>query len=203
MKWIKFFEEMLWDEPSYKKIENDDDDFTGDLNFREDLPLDENDMMMIDNLSKEFDFVYSKVSGKKIMITCYTDKFGNQMFIWKNDQDDEMYLFSEGGQIYEVDGRDSLEYLIRKSFEQSPPAQHIKFTVQELGLLKKLSRQLGADFKVPNKVNIFSKKFNSRLIIWKVRDDLYRMGFSQRVYSFQNMMELIKKIKELIGSGEI
>jgi hypothetical protein len=195
MKWIRTFEEMIWDEPSFKKVEYDD---FSDSPFPKDLSLDEKDMVMIDNLSKELDFIYSKAPNKRLLITCYSEKFGNQIMIWKNNADDEMYFFSESGQTYEVDGRDSLEHLIRESLKKSPAAPHIKFTVQELSLLKKLSREFGCDFKVPNKVSMFSKRFNSRFIIWKVSDNLYRLGFSQRVYSFQNLMELIKKIREFM-----
>jgi len=196
MKWIRTFEEMGWDEPSFKKLDYDD---FNDSPLPKDLSLDEKDMVMIDNLSKELDFIYSKATNKRLLITCYSKKFGNQIMIWKNNADDEMYFFSESGQTYEVDGRDSLEHLIRESLKKNPAAPHIKFTVQELSLLKKLSRQLGCDFKVPGKVNMFSKRFNSRFIIWKVSDNLYRLGFSQRVYSFQNLMELKKKIEEFIG----
>jgi len=195
MKWIRTFEEMIWDEPSYKKLDNDFDVFD-DSPLPKDLSLDEKDMVMINNLSKELDFVYSKM-GQRILITCFTDSYGKQMLVSKNNSDDEMYFLYDFSETYEVDGRDSLEHLIRKLLPSAAP--HIKFTVQELNLLKKLSIQLGADFKVPNKVSIFSKKFNSRLIIWKVSDNLYRMGFSQRVSSFQNIDELIKEIKELIG----
>lgn len=195
MKWIRTFEEMGWDEPSFKKLDYDD---FNDSPLPKDLSLDEKDMVMIDNLSKELDFIYTKAPNKRLLITYYSEKFGNQIMIWKNNADDEMYLFGESGQSYEVDGRDSLEHLIRTSLEKSPAAPHIKFTIQELSLLKKLSRQLGCDFKVPGKVNMFSKRFNSRFIIWKVSDNLYRMGFSQRVYSFQNIMELIKKIREFM-----
>jgi hypothetical protein len=193
MKWIKLFEELEWDEPSYKKMDND----FHDSPLPKDLSLEQKDLEMIDRLSKELDFIYSK-TDKKILITCYSDKFGKQLLVSKDNEDEEMYSLYDFQNNYEVDGRNSLEHLIRKLFEQSPPAQHIKFTVQELSLLKKLARQLGTDFKVPNKVSIFSKRFNSRFIIWKVRDDLYRMGFSQRVYSFQNIMELIKKIREIL-----
>jgi len=194
MKRIKKFEEMGWNDPSYKKLDDDDYD---NKPLPEQLSLDKKDLEMIDGLSKELDFIYTK-KGNQILIDFYSDTFGKQIIVTKPNEDDEMYNLYDFSDNYEVDGRDSLEYLIRKSLEKTPSAQHIKFTVQELSLLKKLSRQSGADFKVPSKVIIFSKRFNTKLVIWKVRNDLYRMGYMQRVLSFQNISELIKKIKELI-----
>jgi len=193
MKRIKLFEEMEWDEPSYKKQNWDE---IGPV--KKTLNLEVTDMELIDRLSKELDFIYSK-RGKQILITSYSDNYGKQLLITKENEDQEMYTLYDFVDSYEVDGKDSLEHLIKKSLENYPAAEHIKFSVQELSLLKKLSRECGADFKVPNKVSIFSKAFNTRLVIWKVSEDLYRMGYSQRVSSFQNIEELINQIKDLIG----
>jgi len=193
MKRIKLFEEWEWDEPSYKK-----QDSAEDAPIKKILNLEEDDMELIDRLSKELDFIYSK-RGKQILITCYSDVYGKQIMITKENEDDELYVLYDFIDSYEVDGRDSLEHLIRKTLEENPAAKHIKFSIPELKQLKELSRQLGADFQVPNKVSIFSKRFNFRLVIWKVSDNLYRMGYNQRVYSFQNLVELLDRIKEILG----
>ena len=193
MKHIKTFEELGFNDPSFKKI-----DTFGDGQFPKNLSLDESDMIAIDKLSKELDFIYSKMD-KKILITCYTENFGKQILIWKNNPDDEMYLLSDFSEDYEVDGIDSLVHLIEKSLEKFPAAKHIQFTIPELKELKDLSVNLRAEFKKFNKVSIFSKRMNTRLVIWKVGDNSYSLGFSQQVYNVSSFEELKQKISEYIG----
>ncbi len=193
MKRIKLFEEWEWDEPSYKK-----QDFAENTPIKKTLSLEEDDMKLIDRLSKELDFIYSK-RGKQILITCYSDVYGKQIMITKENEDEELYVLYDFVESYDVDGRDSLEHLIRKTLEGNPAAKHIKFSIPELKQLKEISRELGADFQVPNKVSIFSKRWNNRLVIWKVSENVYCLGRSQRVERFESMDDLLNEIRETIG----
>ena len=118
MKRIKKFEEMGWNDPSYKRLDDNDYD---NRPFPKHLSLEEKDLQMIDDLSKELDFIYTK-KDKQILISCYSDNFGKQILITKDNEDDEMYNLYDFVDNYEVDGRDSLEHLIRKSLEKTPAA---------------------------------------------------------------------------------
>ena len=58
---------MGWNDPSYKKLDDDDYD---NKPLPEQLSLDKKDLEMIDGLSKELDFIYTK-KGNQILIDFY------------------------------------------------------------------------------------------------------------------------------------